>query len=289
MSIPELFIKRPVMTTLIMVAITIFGVMAYQILPVSDLPNVDFPTIVVVTQLPGANPETMAAAVATPLEQQFSTIAGVDSMTSVNTLGQTQITIQFSLERNIDAAAQDVQTAISAVLRRLPQDLPTPPSFRKVNPADEPVLLLSINSSTLSLADVDEYAETIISQRISTVPGVAQVTLGGGQKYAVRVQLDPQALAARGIGTDEVRAALSAGNVNMPAGTLNGSQQTLTLQATGQLQNATAYRKLIVAYRNGSPVRLGDLGNVIDSVQSLYAASWFMDMRSISLQVQKQR
>jgi HAE1 family hydrophobic/amphiphilic exporter-1 len=288
MSIPELFIKRPVMTTLMTVAITVFGIMAYRKLPVSDLPNVDFPTIVVVTQLPGANPETMASAIATPLEQQFSTIAGVDSMTSVSILGQSQVTIQFSLARDIDAAAQDVQAAISAVLRRLPQDLPTPPTFRKVNPADEPVLLLSINSATLSLPDVDEYAETIISQRISTVPGVAQVVIGGGQKFAVRVELDPQALAARGIGMDEVRAALSAGNVNLPTGTLNGSQQALTLQATGQLQNAAAYQKLIVAYRNGSPVRLGDLGNVIDSVQSLYAASWLMDTRSISLQVQKQ-
>ena len=288
MNIPELFIKRPVMTTLITAAITIFGVMAYRTLPVSDLPNVDFPTIVVTASLPGANPETMASSVATPLEQQFSTIAGIDSMTSVSSLGSTQVTIQFSLNRAIDGAALDVQSAISSVLRRLPQDMPTPPSFRKVNPADDPVILLSMNSSTLPLSEVDEYASNMLAQRISTINGVAQVQVNGTQKYAVRVQLSPQKLAARGIGIDEVRSALGSGNVNLPTGTINGTQQSLTLQATGQLQNATAYRKLIVAYRNGSPVRLGDVANVIDSVQNDRIASWFFNDRSITLMVQKQ-
>ncbi len=288
MSIPELFIKRPVMTTLITVAISIFGFMAYRSLSVSDLPNVDFPTIVVTASLPGANPEVMASSVATPMEQQFSTIAGIDSMTSVSSLGQSQVTIQFNLTRSLDGAALDVQSAISAVLRRLPQDLPTPPSFRKVNPADDPIIILVMSSNTLPLSEVDEYAENILAQRISTVNGVAQVQVGGSQKYAVRAQLNPMELAARGIGIDEVRTALAAGNVNMPTGTMNGSSQSLTLQATGQLQNATAYRSLIVAYRNGSPVRLGDLGTVIDSVQNDRVANWFMDARAITLQVQRQ-
>ncbi|MCX6952513.1 MAG: efflux RND transporter permease subunit, partial [Verrucomicrobia bacterium] len=288
MNIPELFIRRPVMTTLITAALTIFGVMAYRTLPVSDLPNVDFPTIVVTANLPGANPETMASSVATPLEQQFSTIAGIDSMTSVSSLGSTQVTIQFSLSRSIDGAALDVQSAIASVQRRLPQDMPTPPSFRKVNPADEPVLILSMNSATLPLSVVDEYASNMLAQRVSTINGVAQVQVNGSQKYAVRVQLSPQKLASRGIGIDEVRSALGTGNVNLPTGTINGSQQSLTLQANGQLQDANAYKKLIVAYRNNSPVRLGDVANVIDSVQNDRIASWFYNDRSITLSVQKQ-
>ncbi len=288
MSIPEFFIKRPVMTTLVTAAITIFGLVAYRSLPVNDLPNVDFPTISVTASLPGANPETMASSVATPLEQQFSSIAGIDSMSSLSVLGQTQVTIQFTLDRSIDGAAQDVQAAISAVARRLPQDMPSPPSFRKVNPADDSILNLSLNSPTLDLATVNEFAETMVAQRLSTVAGVAQVTVGGGQKYAVRAQLSPKALAAHGIGLDEVRAALNAGNVNLPTGTLNGNEQALTLQASGQLQTASAYRDLIVAYRNGSAVRLGDLGNVVDSVLNTRTAGWFNDARSILLQVQRQ-
>jgi hydrophobic/amphiphilic exporter-1 (mainly G- bacteria), HAE1 family len=288
MNFSELFIRRPVMTTLVTIAITLFGVMAYRSLPVSDLPNVDFPTIVVSASLPGANPETMASSVATPLEQQFTTIAGIDSMTSVSSLGSTQITLQFTLDRSIDGAALDVQSAISAVQRRLPQDMPSPPSFRKVNPADDPVLLLAISSPTLPLSEVAEYAETLLAQRISTVDGVAQVQVMGSQKYAVRVQLSPQALASRGIGLDEVKTALAAGNVNLPTGTLNGPAQALTVQATGQLQNAAAYRGQIVAYRNSAPVRLGDLGRVVDGVQNDKVAGWFNDNRSIILSIQRQ-
>jgi HAE1 family hydrophobic/amphiphilic exporter-1 len=277
MNIPELFIRRPVMTTLVTAAITIFGIMAYERLPVSDLPNIDQPTISVSASLPGASPETMAASVATPLEQQFSTIAGVESMTSTSSLGSTSITLQFSLERDIDGAAQDVQSAISAVQRRLPQDMPAPPSFRKSNPADSPVMLLALTSSTLPLSEVNEYAETLVAQRISTVDGVAQVQVMGSQKYAVRVRLDPRALASRGIGIDEARAALNSNNVNLPAGTIDGASKAVTLMATGQLKSADGFRKIIVAYRNGAAVRLGDVANVIDSVENDKAASWFLN------------
>ena len=275
MNIPEQFIRRPVMTTLVTAAITLFGFMAYQKLPVSDLPSVDFPTISVSASLPGASPETMAASVATPLEQQFSSIAGIDSMTSTSSLGSTSITLQFSLDRNIDGAAQDVQSAIAAVQRRLPRDMPNPPSFRKSNPAEDPVLYLALGSSTLPLWEVNEYAETILAQRISTVDGVAQVEIYGSAKYSVRVRLDPRALAARGIGIDEVRAALDTNNVNLPAGTLDGLHKSTTLLATGQLKNAASFRKVIVSYRNGAPVRLGDVANVIDSIENEKTGSWF--------------
>ncbi len=292
MNIPELFIRRPVMTTLVTSAITIFGLMAYRSLPVSDLPNVDFPTISISASLPGASPETMASSVATPLEQQLSTIAGIDSMTSSSSLGSTQITLQFNLDRSIDGAAQDVQSAISAVQRRLPQDMPSPPSFRKQNPADDPILLIAMSSSTLPLSTVDEYAETLLAQRISTVDGVAQVQVMGAQKYAVRVQLDPRALAARSIGLDDVRTALNSNNVNLPSGVLDGATKSITLQATGQLKTADGFRKVIVAYRNGSAVRLQDVANVIDSVQNDKSVGWFGQNgeygRSIILFVQRQ-
>ena len=288
MNVPELFIRRPVMTTLVTAAITVFGVMAYRSLPVSDLPNVDFPTISVNASLPGANPETMASAVATPLEQQFSTIAGLDSMTSSSSLGVTSITLQFSLDRSVDGAALDVQSAIAAVQRLLPPQMPSPPSFRKSNPADDPVLIIALSSPTLPLSDVDEYGETLLAQQISTVSGVAQVGIFGSQKFAVRVQVNPKQLAARGIGLDDVQNALSAGNVNQPTGTLDGRNQSMTLQASGQLPDATAFRKLIVAYRNGAPVRLGDLGQVVNSVQNDKLAGWFNDDRSIILFVQRQ-
>src|SRR5882724_5872728 len=288
MNIPELFIRRPVMTTLVTAAITVFGVMAYRSLPVSDLPNVDFPTISVQASLPGANPETIASAVATPLEQQFSTIAGIDSMSSSSSLGVTSITLQFSLDRSVDGAALDVQSAISAVQRLLPPQMPSPPSFRKSNPADDPVLIIALSSPTLPLSDVDEYGETMLAQQISTVNGVAQVGIFGSQKFAVRVQVNPRELAARGIGLDEVQSALATGNVNQPTGTLDGRNQAMTLQASGQLPDALAFRKLIVAYRNGAPVRLGDLGRVINSVQNDRLAGWFNDDRSIILFVQRQ-
>jgi len=283
-----LFIRRPVLTTLLMAAIVIFGLMAYQRLPVNDLPNVDFPTIQVTAQLPGASPETMASAVATPLERQFSTIAGIDSMTSTSALGVAQITIQFTLSRDIDAAAQDVQAAITKAAPLLPPNMPTPPTYQKVNPADQPVIYMALSSPTLPFYTVDEYAQTNLAQRISTITGVAQVFVFGSQKYAVRVQVDPRALAARGIGIDEVEQAVARANVNKPTGTLFGAHQAVNIQATGQLMDAAAYRPLIVAYRNGSPVRLQELGRVIDGVQTDKVASWFNDDRAVVLAVQRQ-
>jgi len=288
MNIAEIFIRRPVMTALVMAAILLFGIIGYRLLPVSDLPNVDFPTILVRASLPGASPETMASAVATPIEKQFSTIAGIDSMNSTNTLGNSSITLQFSLGRDIDAAAQDVQAMIAKAVPLLPRDMPSPPTYQKVNPADQPILFLALMSPTLPLSTVDRYAQTLISQRVSMISGVAQVQVYGGQKYAVRAQLDPKALAARGIGIDEVSAAISRANVNLPTGTLWGKFQAITVQANGQLQDAAAYRPLIVTYRNGSPVRLQDLGQVIDSVENDKVAGWYNETRSVVLAVQRQ-
>jgi HAE1 family hydrophobic/amphiphilic exporter-1 len=282
-----LFIKRPVMTALVMLGILFFGASAYTRLAVSDLPSVDFPTISVGANLPGASPETMAAAVATPLEKQFSTIAGIDNMTSSSGLGSTNITIQFSLDRNIDAAAQDVQAAISQTLRSLPQGI-LPPSYRKVNPADQPILYLALTSPSMALSQLDEYGETFLAQHISEVPGIAQVQVYGGQKYAVRVQLDPTSLANRSIGIDEVAGAISAQNVSMPTGTLWGTARSATIRANGQLQNATEFRQLVVAYRNGSPVHLDELGSVLDDVENNRVASWYNGVRSVVLAVQKQ-
>jgi HAE1 family hydrophobic/amphiphilic exporter-1 len=288
MNIPELFIRRPVMTTLLMLGILLFGIMGYRLLPVSDLPTVDFPTISVIAELPGASPETMASAVATPLERQFSTIAGMDSMNSTNTLGTTRITLQFNLSRNIDAAAQDVQAMIAKAARQLPPDMPNPPSLQKVNPADFPVIFLALSSPTLPLSMVHEYADTFLAQRISMVSGVAQVQIFGAQKYAVRAQLEPKALAARSIGIEEVASAIQRGNVNLPTGTLSGTHQAFTIEASGKLNNAEAYRPLIVAYRNGSPVRLGELGKVIDSVENNKIASWYNNERNIGLAIYRQ-
>jgi HAE1 family hydrophobic/amphiphilic exporter-1 len=284
----DLFIRRPVMTTLLMAGILVFGIMAYRLLPVSDLPNIDFPTIQVTASLPGASPDTMASAVATPLEKQFTTIAGIDSMTSTSALGTTQITIQFTLDRNIDGAAQDVQAAIAASQPQMPPGMPTPPSYKKVNPADQPILYLALSSPTLPLYAVDEYAQTNLAQRISTIAGVAQVQIFGSQKYAVRVQLDPSAMATLGIGIDEVQRALADSNVNLPTGTLWGANQAFSVQATGQLTSAAAYRPMVVAYRNGSPVRLEQLGRVLDGVQTDKVASWFNDERAVVMAIQKQ-
>jgi HAE1 family hydrophobic/amphiphilic exporter-1 len=288
MNISAFCIRRPVMTTLLTVALCVFGVMAYRLLPVSDLPNVEFPTIVVNASLPGATPETMASAVATVLEQQFSTISGIDSMSSTSSLGSTSVTLQFTLDRDIDAAAQDVQSAIAAVQRRLPTDMPSPPSLRKTNPADQPVIYLTLSSPTLPLSDVDEYAETTLAQRISTVDGVAQVQVMGGQKFAIRVLLDPRLLSSKGIAIDEVRTALSSHNVNQPTGIIDGSRQALQILASGQMMTQPEFTQLVVAYRNGSPVRLGELAEVINSVQDKRVASWFNGKRAIVLSVQKQ-
>lgn len=280
------------MTVLIMAGILVFGIMGYHFLPVSDLPNVDFPTILVTASLPGASPETMASSVATPLERQFSTIAGLDSMTSVNALGLTQITLQFNLSRNIDAAGQDVQAMIAKAAYQLPPGMPSPPTYQKVNPADQPILYFALTSPALPLSTLDEYAETMMAQRISMISGVAQVLVFGSQKYAVRIQLDPKALASRSIGIDEVERAISSGNVDLPTGTLYGTHQAFIVQATGQLTNAAAYRPLIVAYRNGSPVRLQEIGKVIDSVENDKIAAWFVNpqimQRSVVLAIQRQ-
>ncbi len=288
MNITELFIRRPVMTTLVMLGIVIFGVIAYRTLPVSDLPNVDFPTIQVSASLPGGSPEMMAASVATPLERQFSTIPGIDSMSSSSSLGFTSVTLQFTLDRDIDAAAQDVQTAISTAQRRLPPGMPSPATLRKVNPADQAILMISLNSPTLPLATVDNYAENMIAQRISMVSGVAQVSIWGSMKYAVRAQVNPNILASRGIAISDIAAAINQQNVNMPSGSLWGARQAYTVQATGQLTNAEGYRSLIVTYKNGAPVYLHELGRVIDSVENDKNAAWFNDARSISLMVQRQ-
>src|SRR3989475_57482 len=288
MNVRELFIRRPVMTTLVMSGILLFGIVSYRYLPVSDLPNVDYPTIQVQATLPGASPETMASAVATPLERQFTTIAGIDSMSSVSALGLTQITIQFSLSRSIDAAGQDVQAAIAKAGRQLPPNMPTPPTYNKVNPADQPILFMALTSDTLPLSTVDDYGETLLAQRISMVNGVAQVFVYGAQTYAVHVQLDPNALANRGIGIDEVQDAVAKGNVNLPTGTLYGKNQAFIVQANGQLMKAADYRPLIVSYRQGRPVRLEEIGRVIDSVQNDKIASWFNNKRGIVLSVQRQ-
>ncbi|HEY7897791.1 MAG TPA: efflux RND transporter permease subunit, partial [Gemmatimonadaceae bacterium] len=275
------------MTTLVMIAILFFGVVSYQRLPVSDLPSVDFPTISVNASLPGASPETMASAVATPLEKQFSTIAGIDNMTSTSQLGSTSITIQFTLDRNIDAAAQDVNAAISQTLRSLPLGI-LPPSYRKVNPADSPILYLALTSNTIPLSRLDEYGETVMAQQISMTPGVAQVVVYGSQKYAVRIQLDPTSLANRGIGIDEVASAISKQNVNMPTGTLWGPNRAYTVETNGQLQNAAQFRQMVVAYRNGAPVHLSELGQVLDDVENNKTASWYDGERSVVLAVQRQ-
>jgi HAE1 family hydrophobic/amphiphilic exporter-1 len=288
MNIAAIFIRRPVMTTLVMLAIVLFGIMAYRQLPVSDLPNVDFPTINVNASLPGASPETMAASVATPLERQFSTIAGLDSMTSSSTLGSTSITLQFALNRNLDAAAQDVQAAIAAAGRQLPPNMPAPPSYNKVNPADSPVLYLAVTSESMPLYQLDEYAETMMALRISAIEGVAQVQVFGAQKYAVRTQLDPRQLASRGVGIDEVATAIRNNNVNLPGGVLTGPFTNYTVQANGQLYKAADYAKIIVAYRNGRPVRLGELGNVLDSVENNQTMAWFRGKPGFILAVQKQ-
>jgi HAE1 family hydrophobic/amphiphilic exporter-1 len=288
MNIASIFIRRPVMTTLVMVAILLFGVMAYRQLPVSDLPNVDFPTIQVSASLPGASPETMAASVATPLERQFSTIAGLDSMTSASALGSTNITLQFSLNRNLDAAAQDVQAAIAASQRQLPPNMPAPPSYNKVNPADTPVIYLALSSDQMPMNQLDEYAETLMAQRISTVEGVAQVQVYGSQKYAVRIQLDPRELATRGVGIDEVVSAIRSSNVNLPTGVLNGPFTAYTVQANGQLLKAADYRQITVAWRNGNPVHLGEIGTVTDDVENNQTAAWFRGKPAFVLAVQKQ-
>jgi HAE1 family hydrophobic/amphiphilic exporter-1 len=286
-SFSSLFIRRPITTTLLMAGILFFGLVGYRGLPVSDLPNVDYPTISVSASLPGASPETMASSVATPLEKQFSTIAGIDAMTSTSGQGSTRITLQFALERDIDAAAQDVQSALSQTLRRLPTGI-LAPSYQKVNPADRPILFYALTSPLLPPSQLNEYAESFLAQRVSMVKGVAQVQVYGAQKYAVRIRLDPNALAARGLGIDEVVEAVSAGNVNLPTGILWGRDRTTTVQASGELKNAEDFGNLTVAWREGRPVRVRDLGEVLDHVQNDKVASWYKGERAIMLAIQRQ-
>ena len=288
MNIPELCIRRPVMTTLLMTALLVFGIVAYPQLPVNELPNVDFPTISISASLPGASPETMASAVATPLEGRLSTIAGISSMSSTSALGSTSITLSFELDRNIDAAAQDVQSAISSALRQLPKEMTTPPTFRKVNPADAAILYLAMSSSTLPLTQVDEYAETELAQQLSMIDGVAQVNVYGSQKYAVRISVDPDRLAASGIGIDQVQNAIADANVNQSTGSLYGKRQQLPIRSDGQLLRAAAYNDVVVAYRNGAPVHVGDIGTARDSVQDDQRVSSYNGKQAIVLAIQRQ-
>ena len=287
MNVSALFIKRPVTTTLLMLGVIVFGAMAYRQLPVSDLPTIDFPTINVNAGLPGASPETMASAVALPLEKQFASIAGLNSVNSTSSLGRTNIVLQFDLSRNIDAAAQDVQSMIARAQRQLPPQMPAPPSFQKVNPGDQPVMMLVLRSATMPMATLDEYAESTMAQRISMVSGVAQVQVYGAAKYAVRVDVDPKKLAAHGLGIDEVASAISNANVNLPTGTMYGDK-TFVVQANGQLMKALAYAPMIIAYRNGNPVRLDEVSRVFDGIEDDKQTGWFKGERAIMLPILKQ-
>ncbi|CAN5411109.1 efflux RND transporter permease subunit [soil metagenome] len=288
MNLSELCIRRPVMTTLMTASIIAFGVFGFRLLPVSALPKVDFPTIQVTATLPGASADTMAASVAGPIERQLSTVAGISSMSSSSSQGTTSITIQFDLNRNIDGAALDVQTALTVAQRRLPVEMLIPPSFRKVNPADFPVLFVSLSSETLPLSAVNEYGDITIGQTLSQIPGVAQVLIYGAQKFAIRVQADPEAAAARGLSLEDVRAAVSRANSSTPVGTLNGPKQDIAIQASGQLNKAADYRQVVVAWRNGSPVKLDEVARIYDSVENDKIATWFNGTRSIVLAIQKQ-
>ena len=288
MNLPALCIRRPVMTTLLMLALLVFGVAAYPKLAVNELPNVDYPTIRVTASLPGASPEVMASAVATPLEAQLSTIPGVDAMNSSSSSDVTSITLTFELSRNIDAAAQDVQSAISAAQHQLPPGMPTPPILRKVNPADAPVLLLAMTSHTLPPSQLDEYAQTQLAQRLSMIDGVADVHVYGATKYAVRISVDPDRLAAASIGIDQVQQAVTDANVNQATGTLYGPSQQFQVRTQGQLLRAAPYNDIALAWRNGAPIRLGDVGRAYDGVQNDQVASWYKHDRSVLLAIQRQ-
>ena len=274
MNISEFCIRRPVFTTLLMLALLVAGIAGYRTLPVSALPNVDFPTIQVTANLPGASAETMAATVATPLERELSTISGIDSMTSSSTLGSTQITLQFDLKRNIDGAALDVQTALATAQRKLPKAMLSPPFFRKVNPADSPIIFFAVSSDSMPLSKVNEYANTVLAQRISMVPGVAQATIFGEKKYAVRIQADPNKLAALGLGFNQVAKAVSAAASSVPMGTIYGNKQLFNINISGQPKDAAGFRNLITMWKNGAPVRLGDIAKVTDSVEDNHQAGF---------------
>src|SRR5450631_233105 len=288
MNISEVCIRRPVLTTLLTASLIVFGVFAYRLLPVAALPAVDFPTIQITAQLPGASPETMAASVASPIERQLSTISGISSMSSSSALGIAQITIQFDLGRNIDGAALDVQTALATAARLLPVEMTTPPSFRKVNPGDFPVLFVSLRSDTMPLSTVDDYAETVLAPQLSQLPGVSQVLVYGAQKFAVRVQVNPIQAAARNISLDDVRSVVAKTNSSTPVGTLTGPKQSVTLTATSAIEHAADYRDVVVAYRNGAPIKLNEIARVIDSVENDKVATWYNDARAVVLAIQRQ-
>ncbi len=288
MNLSAPFIRRPVATTVLMAALVLFGVFAYRSLPVSELPNVDFPTIVVRANLPGANPETMASTVATPLEREFSSIAGLDSMSSVSSTGFTRITLQFNLDRDIDSAAQDVQTAIAGVSRRLPRDMPSLPSLRKVNPGDHSIIYIAFTAKHMSLTKLDEFAETRVAQRLGTLPGVAQVQVWGSKKYAVRIFVNPYALKTRGLSLSEVTEAIKSGNSDLPSGTLQGKSRTYEVRAQGQLTDAAGYNNLVIAYKNGAPVRLSDIGHAANSIQENKRETTYNNQPAIVLAVHRQ-
>jgi hydrophobe/amphiphile efflux-1 (HAE1) family protein len=288
MNISAPFIRRPIATSLLMMAIALAGYVSFRLLPVAPLPQVDFPTINISAQLPGASPETMAAAVAQPLERQFGQVPGITQMTSTSTLGATSISLQFDLDRDIDAAAQDVQAAISAAARQLPDDLPSPPRYRKVNPADSPILVMGVHSDSLPLTVVDDYADTILAQQMSQISGVSQVSIGGEQKPAVRVQIDPGKLATKGLTLEDVRGVLASATVNQAKGTLNGPVQSLTIAANDQLSKAVDYNDVVIAYRNGAPVRVRDVGEAVDGPENLYAGAWDNNKHAVLLIVFKQ-
>src|SRR5712671_5288546 len=287
MNISAPFIHRPIATALLMIGLLVGGLVSYPLLPVAALPNVNFPTLQVTAQLPGADPQTMASSVATPLELQFGEIPGLTQMTSASALGFVQVTLQFDLSRQIDGAVSDTLSAINAAQAQLPLNMPYPPTIRKVNPADTPILVLGLTSDTLPLTTVDAYAENILLQKLSQISGVGLVGIAGQQKPAIRVQVDPQALAARGIGLEDVRTALGQANVDLPKGTLNSPRQTYTLNTNDQLLNPEAYNALIVAYRNGSPVRIRDIGKAIDGPENDLLAGWFNQQRAVILGIQR--
>ncbi len=288
MNISETCIRRPVMTTLITAALIVFGIFGYRLLSVAALPAVDFPTIQITATLPGASPETMGASVAGPIERQLSTIAGITSLTSTSSLGLSTIIIQFDLNRNIDGAALDVQTALTVAARRLPIEMTIPPYFRKVNPGDFAILLFSLVSPTLPLSVVDDYAEITLAQQISQLPGIAQVLAFGAQKFAVRVQVDPEAAAARGISLDDIRNVVAKANSNTPVGTIAGRAQNTTITASAAMRHADEYKDVVVAYRNGLPIKISEVAKVIDSVENDVVANLYNNQRSIVLAIFKQ-
>ena len=287
MSISEPFIRRPIATSLLMLGVLVFGIGAYNLLPVAAVPNVDFPTITVTANFPGASPQTMASAIATPLETQFTAIPSLSEMTSLSGVGTTTITLQFDLARNIDAAASDVLTAINAASGVLPKDLPSPPTYRKVNPANFAILIYAVHSDSLPPYKVDEFANTVLAERLSTEPGVGQVFIFGSKPYAARVQINPTALAARGLGLEDVRNALSSATVNRPKGEIEGEHQSIALDTNDQLFDAASYRNVIIAYKNGAPVRVKDVGEVLDSIQNTRFVSWFGDQQAEGIAIQK--